>query len=116
MTFGERLKDLRERANISQRYLANQIGTSQTVISNYERDITKPKFEHIVPLAKTLHVSTDYLFELDDLPGSDKWILKFLYKLKSRTLESNSFSQQLYAWCIGYIINEIERELNKSNK
>lgn len=61
MDFKFVLKDLREQKGLSQAELANIVGVSQGVISQYERGDRKPTNEIHSKLSKALGVSMDYL-------------------------------------------------------
>ena len=70
MSFGERIKALREDSDETQKEIADLIFVSNKVISDYERGIHFPRDEKaIVALAKHFNVSTDYLFGLTDIPN-----------------------------------------------
>lgn len=66
MTLGKRLKKQRELRGWSQLYVANRIGISNTVLSNYERDYRDPDTETLRILAELYEVSTDYLLGNND--------------------------------------------------
>lgn len=59
--FGERLKELRTQANLTQVQLAERIGVTKSAISYYELLERSPSPDIIVKLAAIFHVSTDYL-------------------------------------------------------
>lgn len=63
--FGQRLKTLRKQRNLTQKQLAELIGTQNSIISFYEVGDRIPSPEIIVKLARTLHVSSDYLLGLE---------------------------------------------------
>jgi transcriptional regulator with XRE-family HTH domain len=52
--FGDRLKDLRERAGVTQRELAARAGLGQKTISNWEQGISEPVWSNVLALAKAL--------------------------------------------------------------
>ncbi len=64
--FGQRLKELRLQAGMTQKQLADRIWVSKAAIGNYELSDRKPSPEIIVKLAKVFHVSTDYLLGIDE--------------------------------------------------
>ena len=66
-TLGNRLKELRSEANLSQKSLANAIGVSQKAIDFWEKDINEPKASYIVLLAKFFEVSADYLLGIQSV-------------------------------------------------
>lgn len=59
--FGRRLRDIRERRDLSQKQLADLLSTDVMQISRYERGIGLPSLETCVHLAAILKVSTDEL-------------------------------------------------------
>lgn len=59
--FGRRLRDIRERRDLSQKQLADLLGTDVMQVSRYERGIGLPSLETCVQLAAILRVSTDEL-------------------------------------------------------
>ena len=56
-----RLKSLRERANVSQRALAEHLGISQQSINKYENHGIEPDIETLIQIAEYFNVSVDYL-------------------------------------------------------
>lgn len=66
MLFGDRVKGLRENANMTQAELGKLIGVSDRVLGYYESNQRFPrKQETIVKLASAFDVSTDYLLGTD---------------------------------------------------
>ena len=55
-----RLKSLRERANVSQRALAEHLGISQQSINKYENHGIEPDIETLIQIAEYFNVSVDY--------------------------------------------------------
>ena len=98
MTFGLRLKRLRQDRDWSQQQLANKLKIHQKQISGYERAIHLPSAELLIRIAELFNVSLDYLVldrkddgrraqiadrellnkleELDQLPDRDKATIK----------------------------------------
>jgi len=68
MNIYQRLKDLREDAEISQEEVAKIIGTSQSYYAQYENGKRAIPFERVIALAKYYNVSIDYLAGLIDTP------------------------------------------------
>lgn len=69
MSLGERLKMEREKRKWSQKYVAEKIGITNTVLSNYERDYRDPDTETLRKLAELYDVPTDYLLGRTDKPN-----------------------------------------------
>ena len=64
--FGERLRQLRQDANLSAIALGKEIGVSDASIINWENNVYDIKGEYIIRLAKFFGVSSDYLLGLED--------------------------------------------------
>lgn len=60
-SFGERLKQLREKEGLTQPELAKLVGVGATAIANYEAGSRNPKFEIEEAIADFFNVSLDYL-------------------------------------------------------
>lgn len=56
MTFGERVKKIREEKGLSQRQLGERMGVKQQTIAQYERALNTPKLETVRRLASALKV------------------------------------------------------------
>lgn len=57
----ERLKQLREKYNYSQRDVAKQLHISPSIVSGYETGERTPSAEKLLALSCLYHCSTDYL-------------------------------------------------------
>lgn len=68
--FGERLQTLRKSKNLSQKQVANAIGISASVISNYESSERTPSLENLISLAGFYRCSTDYLLGIEKSDSS----------------------------------------------
>ncbi len=64
--FAERLKELRLENKLTQDMLAEQTGITQSSISIYELNKTRPTDEVIITFCKFFKVSADYLLGLSD--------------------------------------------------
>jgi transcriptional regulator with XRE-family HTH domain len=98
MSFGQRLKRLRQERDWSQQQLANKLKIHQKQISGYERGLHLPSAELLIRIAELFNVSLDYLVmdrsdegqrvqisdrellqkltEIDQLPERDKATIK----------------------------------------
>ena len=68
MTLCEKLQNLRRAAGLSQEQLAEQLGVTRQAVSKWETGEGKPDIDNLLPLAKLLGTTVDYL--LDD--GADE--------------------------------------------
>jgi transcriptional regulator with XRE-family HTH domain len=65
VTFGEKLKNLRKGLNLTQQQLAERVGVAKSVISYYESGDRYPSYDVLCKLARTFHVTTDYLLDVE---------------------------------------------------
>ena len=63
--FGNKLKTLRLRENLTQAQLAQKLGLTKSVISAYETGLRLPSYDILIHIAKIFHVTTDYLLGLE---------------------------------------------------
>ena len=71
MTFGERLRELREERNTTQKTLAGILGVSPRMVSFYESGGHLPRDESIlIKLADYFNVTTDYLLGYSDVKSA----------------------------------------------
>ncbi|MCK9403909.1 MAG: helix-turn-helix domain-containing protein [Chitinophagaceae bacterium] len=78
MTFGKKIREIREEKSISQTDLAQVLGTNHSLIGKYEKDEVKPSIDVIKKLAEALGTTPGYL--LDD--STDLDFLKDVAMLK----------------------------------
>lgn len=62
----ERIKNLREKNNLTQSSLAKKLNVTRSSVNAWEMGISVPSTALIVDLARLFHVSTDYLLGLDE--------------------------------------------------
>lgn len=83
--FGERVRRLRIEKGLSQPQVAERIGVSKSVVSNYESNYKLPSTGNLVKLAQLFSTTTDYLLGFDhelvvDLDGLNDHQKNFLKK------------------------------------
>lgn len=64
--FGERLKQLRMQAGLTQQQLASKLNLTKSVVSYYELQERYPSPEVLMKLASIFHVTTDYLLGIEN--------------------------------------------------
>lgn len=64
--FGNILKTLRLKENLTQAQLAQKLGLTKSVISAYETSLRLPSYDVLIHIAKIFGVSTDYLLGLEN--------------------------------------------------
>lgn len=64
--FGNKLKELRIQAGLTQNQLAQRMGITKSVVSYYELHERFPSPEVLVKLSSIFHVSTDYLLGIEN--------------------------------------------------
>ena len=86
-TFGERMKFIRKKRDLSQAKLAELMGLSVQTISRWECNGGMPDISQIVPLSKILGTSTDFLLGLNE---SEKDEIDAMWKRIDEGLEPRS--------------------------
>lgn len=123
---GERIKKLRRNKKWTQVDLAERIGVSSQVISNWEREYTDPDPADFSKLASVFGVSTDYLIlgfeehEIKDMrlikrtesPLVDK-LLGYIQDKNNKILLSNLLEGKI---AIDEILNETKLAVSYNNK
>jgi len=99
MTLGKKLKIAREDRDLYQAEVAEAIGSSKAVISNYERDLRDPDTGTLKSLAEFYNLSADYLLGIIDEPYPAKVDYDTYNKLLSAKKELNKH-QELTQWWI----------------
>lgn len=66
MTFGEKLKEARKNAGLSQEQLAEKMNVSRSAIAKWETDKGMPDINNLKVMSQLLEVSIDYLLDDDE--------------------------------------------------
>ena len=61
MKYNQRLRDLREDKDLTQKEVADYLNTSQSYYAQYENDKRQIPFDRVIELAKYYDVSIDYI-------------------------------------------------------
>ncbi len=69
--FGDRLKELRKRSDLSQEQLAQRLGITKGMISSYETSMRMPSYPILLKIAHLFNTSTDYLLGMDQSDSLD---------------------------------------------
>ena len=56
MTYGTKLRNLRDERKLSQLQVSDFVGVSQPTLNNWEQDLSSPKVKHLPKLAEILEV------------------------------------------------------------
>jgi len=68
MEYLRRMRDLREDSDLTQREVAQALGTSQTMYARYERGANELPVRHLIALCRLYGVTSDYFLGLSDDP------------------------------------------------
>ncbi len=74
-TYMDKLRGLREDNDLTQKEIAEVLGTSQTMYARYERGANEMPLRHFILLCKYYNVSADYL--LDTAPNPSRKAKKY---------------------------------------
>lgn len=70
--FNERIKELRNRKNISQAVIAEYLGITKQAYSLYETGKREPDYETLLKIGEYFSVSVDYLLGNSDIPKTEE--------------------------------------------
>ena len=99
VNFGNTLKELRQRAGLTQKQLADRLWLSKGTVSYYEQSLRYPSPEILVRLAGIFHVSTDYLLGLDE---------------KSQSIDVSDLTEEEIS-AVQSVINALRKSHNKKS-
>ena len=60
------IKELRERAGLSQAALAKKVGVTRLAVNAWEMGLSIPTTQYVAELAQLFHVSADFMLGLDN--------------------------------------------------
>ena len=67
MLFNERLRKLRERSNLTQQKVADQLSLDRSTYAYYELGSRMPDLQTLTKLSEVFEVTTDYLLGIENL-------------------------------------------------
>ena len=82
---GKRVKQLRKEKGLTQKALANQVGSSPAQLNKYESGLNTPPLDRLLLLAEVLGTSVDYLIsghQSDDLPIHNSRLIQRLQSIE----------------------------------
>ena len=65
LTFGEKVRNLREDADLNQTQLGKALGMTQRKISYIECGKYEPSIDDIIAICRFFHISSDYLLGIN---------------------------------------------------
>lgn len=89
---GKRIKQLRKDKSLTQKELANQIGSSHAQLNKYESGLNTPPLDRLLMLAEVLETSIDYLIagnERGEIPIHSQRLLQ-----RFQTIELFEFEEK----------------------
>jgi len=89
----ERLRTLREGMNMTQSRIAALVGTTQTSIGRYEKQIGMPPHKTLLWYADYFDVSMDYIYGRTDKPQGR------LYDYRPKIMEDSAEMRQFIEMC-----------------
>ena len=71
MTFGDRLKEARNKKHLTQEQLANELGIAKSTLAGYEKGNREPDVFKIKKIIEILDIDADYLLGIEKTSSSD---------------------------------------------
>ncbi len=105
MNIGNKIKQLRQRAGMTQEQLAGRVGVSAQSVSKWENQISMPDIVLLPILAEEFGVSVDELFDLT--------VESKLRRIDSRIEKSEEISADVFGEYEEFLLCEAENESNK---
>ena len=93
---GERIKDMREKLNMTQTALARRLGLSRSAVNAWEMGVSIPSVPYLLQLSELFRVSVDYLLgrsqremvDISDLSCEEKQVIySLLHCFSKRSAE-----------------------------
>ena len=82
MYFAKMLRRLIEKADVTQKQLAEEINISPSTLANYVQGARSPDYETLMEIARYFNVTTDYLlgFQLDEADDTQEMSLLQIFR------------------------------------
>ena len=80
MEYTQRIRDLREEGDYTQKDIAELLKTTQSYYAQYENRHRPLPIEHLITLCKFYNVSSDCVLGFTDVPDGKGWIMMSLVK------------------------------------
>jgi len=109
MQFAYILRELLDSRGISQKWLADEAGSTPATISRYTSGLNQPEINIVTKVARVLGVSLDYLFGLTDSPVVKETVGAELHLLM-RCYERADSHDKRTVWTV------LERYMTESEK
>ena len=103
--YGQRIKELREKENVSQRQLAEALGVTRSSINQFEQQYDIIPIKRLNQIANFFHVSIDYLFGLTETKQYKNNRFEIDFELSSKRLKEWRKSKKLTQQKLGEKLN-----------
>lgn len=81
MNLGSNIRKFRQKKNLKQEDLANKLGKSTSVISNWEKGINRPDADTIGQICKILSITPNELFDWDKMENTETDVVQEVVKI-----------------------------------
>ena len=103
--YGQRIKELREKENVSQRQLAEALGVTRSSINQFEQQYDIIPIKRLNQIANFFHVSIDYLLGLTEIKQYKNSKFEIDFELSSKRLKEWRKSKKLTQQKLGEKLN-----------
>ena len=122
VVFGQRLKELRQELNLTQKEFADKVELSNQAICNYEKGDKNPQLDIVYKIAETFNVSIDWLCgRVEEKEVSFSGIESMEFKTYSDIIKCllkfpNLRIKEDIVWGISHTLDEPSQEERKTRK
>ena len=113
MTFGEKLKEARKNAGLSQEELSERIGVSRAAVAKWESGYGLPDIDNLKAISGLLDVSIDYLLDdgtkLDLSVTREPIVLSSASGFIARAKEKDRIVKERFADCVVYSLIAVKK-------
>lgn len=108
-SIGNNIKKIRKQLGLTQEELAMHVGVTPQAVSRWENGTGMPDISLVVPLAKTLRVSTDSLFGINEEKYDSQIYINLKRNIEKIEADAESNEEAALAKCQFMIKEDLRR-------
>lgn len=108
-SIGNNIKRIRKQLGLTQEELAMHVGVTPQAVSRWENGTGMPDISLVVPLAKTLRVSTDSLFGINEEKYDSQIYINLKRNIEKIEADAESNEEAALAKCQFHVKEDLRR-------